>query len=154
MQFIKENIDSNNSKGCWNWKKSVTSAGYGQFTLNKKYWTTHRYVYTKCKGEIPKGFVVRHICHNTKCCNPDHLAVGTNRDNYFDSIEKHRKADEKKRKKWIIKDKEYSTLREAADATGLCQSIILKYVDPETRIFNVEEYVKNVIKSHRWTPKV
>lgn len=154
MQFIKENVDSNNSKGCWNWKKSVTSAGYGQFTLNKKYWTTHRYVYTKCKGEIPKGFVVRHICHNTKCCNPDHLAVGTGRDNYFDSIEKHRKAAEKKRKKWIIKDKEYSTLREAAAATKLCQSIILKYVDPETRIFNVEEYVKNVIKSHRWTPKV
>ena len=154
MQFIKENIDSNNSKGCWNWKKSVTSAGYGQFTLNKKYWTTHRYVYTKCKGEIPKGFVIRHICHNPKCCNPDHLAVGTSRDNYFDSIEKHRKANEKKRKKWIIKDKEYSTLREAAAATKLCQSIILKYVDPETRIFNVEEYVKNVIKSHRWTPKV
>ena len=154
MEFIKENIDSNNSKGCWNWKKSVTSAGYGQFTLNKKYWTTHRYVYTKCKGKIPKGFVVRHMCHNTKCCNPDHLSVGTNRDNYFDSIEKHRKADEKKRKKWIIKDKEYSTLREAAAATKLCQSMILKYVDPETRIFNVEEYVKNVIKSHRWTPKV
>lgn len=99
MQFIKENIDSNNSKGCWNWKKSVTSAGYGQFTLNKKYWTTHRYVYTKCKGEIPKGFVIRHICHNPKCCNPDHLAVGTSRDNYFDSIEKHRKAAEKKAEK-------------------------------------------------------
>ena len=154
MQFIKENIDSNNSKGCWNWKKSVTSAGYGQFTLNKKYWTTHRYVYTKCKGEIPKGFVIRHICHNTKCCNPDHLCVGTNRDNYFDSIEKHRKAAEKKRKKWIIKDKEYNALREAAVATKLSQSIIIKYIDPETRIFNIEEYVKNVIKSHRWKPKV
>lgn len=154
MEFIKENIDSNNSKGCWEGKKSVTSAGYGQFTLNKKYWTTHRYVYTKCKGKIPKGFVVRHMCHNTKCCNPDHLSVGTNRDNYFDSIEKHRKADEKKRKKWIIKGKEYNTLREAAAATKLCQSIIIKYVDPETRIFNIEEYVKNVIKSRRWTPKV
>lgn len=134
--------------------KSFTTPGYGQIWYQGKRYDTHRYSYMCFNGPIPQGYLVRHMCHHPCCCNPEHLAVGTSRDNYFDSIEKHRKAAEKKRKKWIIKDKEYSTLREAAAATKLCQSMILKYVDPETRIFNVEEYVKNVIKSHRWTPKV
>lgn len=50
MERIKANINIDPLTGCWNWQKSVTSAGYGQLTENKKYWTTHRYVYNKTYG--------------------------------------------------------------------------------------------------------
>lgn len=31
MDFIKNNVTIDEVTGCWNWNKSVTSAGYGQF---------------------------------------------------------------------------------------------------------------------------
>lgn len=92
MEFIKRNITVDPETNCWNWNNSTSSAGYGQFTRNRKYWTTHRYVYTMVFGDIPKGLVVRHLCHNTKCCNPEHLSIGTQKDNWYDSEDTHRKA--------------------------------------------------------------
>ena len=29
--------------------------------------------------------IVRHKCHNPKCCNPEHLQIGTHKDNWNDS---------------------------------------------------------------------
>ena len=68
MDFIKNNVTIDDVTGCWNWNKSVTSAGYGQFTRNGEYWTTHKFVATQKFGTIPDKVVVRHICHNTRCC--------------------------------------------------------------------------------------
>lgn len=33
MDFIKNNVTIDEVTGCWNWNKSVTSAGYGQFEI-------------------------------------------------------------------------------------------------------------------------
>jgi hypothetical protein len=38
-------------------------------------------------GAIPEGAVVRHTCHQPTCCRPDHLKLGTQRDNVHDAIE-------------------------------------------------------------------
>jgi hypothetical protein len=46
----------------------------------------HRHVYETVKGPIPKGMVIRHLCHNRACCNPDHLRRGTNKQNNQDTI--------------------------------------------------------------------
>jgi hypothetical protein len=46
----------------------------------------HRHVYKLYNGEIPEGMVVRHLCHNTHCINPRHLAVGDQHDNMMDSV--------------------------------------------------------------------
>ena len=35
--------------------------------------------------EIPNGFIVRHKCDNRKCCNPEHLELGTYSDNSLDT---------------------------------------------------------------------
>jgi hypothetical protein len=35
-------------------------------------------------GEIPKGGMVRHKCHNRACCNPAHLELGEAQDNVQD----------------------------------------------------------------------
>lgn len=153
MERIKANIIIDPLTGCWNWQKSVTSAGYGQLMENKKYWTTHRYVYNKTYGEIPNGLVIRHLCHNTKCCNPEHLAIGTQRDNWYDSEELYRKSHINNSKRYIINNKEYLSCYIVRRELGLSLSTIFKYTDPETRIFDIDAYRNGCIKA-RVVPRV
>ena len=149
MEFIHNNVVIDPVTQCWNWNRSVTSAGYGQFTRNKKYWTTHTFVYTQIYGEIPKGNIIRHICHNRKCCNPNHLTIGTHKDNYNDSKDAHVKADNKRATGCIILENHYRTLREAAKALKISFATLCKYTDKNTRIFDVNAYRAGCIKANR-----
>jgi hypothetical protein len=47
-----------------------------------------RYIYEQNKGDIPEGLVIRHKCDNPSCINPDHLELGTVRQN-FDDRKRH-----------------------------------------------------------------
>ena len=59
-------------------------SGYGQKWHDGKNWLAHRLAWYKVHGDIPKGLVVRHLCHNPACINLDHLALGTHQDNMDD----------------------------------------------------------------------
>ena len=52
--------------------------------------TIPRYIYEECFGEIPQGMVVRHKCDNTNCINPEHMELGTPRQNIQDAIDRGR----------------------------------------------------------------
>lgn len=134
---IVQNVIIDNN-GCWIWQKSCNSAGYGQLTENKKYWLAHRYAYACVNSNLNDNLVIRHICHNTKCCNPDHLVLGTQKDNYHDSIEKHKEADSKKRSIWIINNITYTTIRDASEKTGISQNSLTKYTI--NGVFDINSY--------------
>lgn len=138
--------------GCWEWKNSLNSAGYGQITVNGKYWLSHRYSYTVAHGPIPDSLVIRHKCHNRKCCNPDHLIPGTGSENWWDSEDLHRTRAAERRKTWIIAGKQYDTLEQAAEETGLSVKTIVKYTDDKGK-FDVNKYRKQSMMSGR-QPKV
>jgi hypothetical protein len=70
--------------GCWEWVGGRASGGYGGFCVNGKTQKAHRVSYEAYKGKIPKGMVVRHTCDNPACINPDHLIIGTQKDNVAD----------------------------------------------------------------------
>jgi hypothetical protein len=89
QEELKEYILSNvieNHDGCWLWRLSCFAGGYGQCRHHNKNWHTHRLFYTMFVGSIPEGLLVRHLCGNSLCNNPLHLAVGTAMDNHLDSV--------------------------------------------------------------------
>lgn len=58
--------------------------GYPKHLINGINTCMHRTIYENAHGPIPKGMVVRHKCDNTSCINPDHLEIGTSKDNARD----------------------------------------------------------------------
>ena len=64
--------------------------GHGKIWDNGKYVPAHRVAFEAKHGPIPKGMVVMHLCDNPACCNPDHLTLGTVKENNHDAVLKGR----------------------------------------------------------------
>lgn len=76
---------------CWEWTSRKNAFGYGDFSENaSKKWPAHRLSYTLYKGVIPDGMLVLHDCDNPSCVNPDHLRLGTQKDNMVDMFSRGR----------------------------------------------------------------
>ena len=68
--------------GCWLWQWSLSTAGYGQFSLNSKQFLAHIVEYERKYGPVPEGLELDHVvCSNRQCINPDHVAPRTHAQN-------------------------------------------------------------------------
>lgn len=79
--------------GCWIWTGAATSDGYGVMGVGRNnQQRVHRLSFEHFIGPIPKGMFVCHRCDTPLCFNPDHLFLGSPRDNTRDMIRKGRRA--------------------------------------------------------------
>lgn len=76
--------------GCWEWT-GVTAHGYGYFWTGGTNHRAHRVMWERVFGPIPDGLVVCHRCDNRKCVRPDHLYLGTQKENIGDVIARGRR---------------------------------------------------------------
>jgi hypothetical protein len=78
---------------CWLWvgAKTRRKFGYGAIRgCGDVKLLAHRLSFEKYKGQIPNGMLVLHTCDNPLCVNPEHLFIGTQKDNMRDMRDKKR----------------------------------------------------------------
>ena len=66
--------------GCWEFRGTRDSYGYGRMYSGDKELKAHRVFYEACEGPIPDGMYLQHHipagqCIGQACCNPDHQRV-------------------------------------------------------------------------------
>lgn len=76
---------------CDEWTGSSTPGGYGRIRLGRGFYYAHRVAWFLHSRRDPGALCVCHRCDNPRCCNPDHLFLGTYSDNTLDSIAKGRR---------------------------------------------------------------
>ena len=93
IESIDESKYTVTESGCWEWYR-LGREGYSKemqirIDGNMKHIKPHRASYYKQNGEYPE--LIRHMCDNRLCINPDHLQKGNHRQNRLDESRQFRK---------------------------------------------------------------
>ena len=80
----------NKDGDCWLWAGALQPTGYGKVYFEGVMHGAHRIAWRITHGPIPDGLCVCHRCDNPTCVNPEHLFLGTQRQNMSDMVRKGR----------------------------------------------------------------
>lgn len=136
------------SDGCWLWQASKNNKGYGQILVEKTpkhiVKLAHRVSWEIHNGPIPDGLGVLHACDTPLCVNPQHLFLGTQKQNMVDCAEKGRSNAGSKSP--MAKLDEETVLRLRADAVNDSDFCALAEKYGISR-----QMVKNIVLRRNWT---
>ncbi len=100
---------------CWEWLGYVGTNGYGSVTVNKRVWTTHRYVWLIVHHQEPTKCIL-HSCDNKICVNPSHLREGGHKENALDAVERGQKPVGEQHWKAKLSSDQVQKIRQAGNA--------------------------------------
>jgi len=80
--------------GCWEWQGYRDRNGYGRLSFQAYPELAHRMAYYLAYGPF-EGHVL-HACDNPPCVRPDHLHLGTPKDNALEASSRSRYANQRK----------------------------------------------------------
>jgi HNH endonuclease len=89
---------------CWLWTGGQYGDGYASSKLyggirpykkSQKKYRVHRIVYQMFCGELKPDEILLHQCDTASCCNPNHLKIGTHRENSLDYYRRQKPHQEK-----------------------------------------------------------
>ena len=126
---------------CWEWNGAKNLQGYGRIQTGSRTDGSrfsdgsHRVSWRLHFGEIPKGLDVLHRCDNTGCVNPNHLFLGTARDNIIDCSLKNRL-----RKK--IDDDQVIQIRRSIARGEKCVNLAKKFNVSASLIYQIKQNKK------------
>lgn len=124
--------------GCWPWRGSVGSAGYGSFRIDDNVLQAHRVANAIFLGPFSSDLHILHSCDNPLCCNPDHHIRGSHALNMHDMARKLRNRTPRPgngRQK--IADTEYSLIAEYYKADVAISAIARLYDVTPTAIRHI-----------------
>jgi hypothetical protein len=81
-----DKVEVGDADECWPWTGALDRHGYGQFKTapGTPPVRAHRLAYVLTGSDPAAAPVLRHTCNRRNCCNPSHLAPGTQADNHGD----------------------------------------------------------------------
>lgn len=109
--------------GCWEWTAACFHNGYGKFRDGTKIRSAHRVAYEIYCGSIGSSTVC-HRCDNPLCVNPNHLFLGTQKDNVSDMISKGRQAVGERFSSHKLTPSGVREIRERYNAGGVTQQAL------------------------------
>src|SRR6185369_9847989 len=94
--------------GCHIWQGAIQGNGYGRLAFRGQNTVAHRLAWIARHGAIPKDKEVCHRCDERRCCNTDHMFLGSHSENMADLKAKNRQ-------RWRIAMKRLPTDSSASD---------------------------------------
>jgi hypothetical protein len=122
---------------CWEWTGATKPQGYGVMGVGKRgtgVIRVTRFSYELHFGPFDKELFVLHKCDNPRCVRPDHLFLGTARDNIRDAMAKGRWKPPRGRRK--LSDDQVREIRREF-RPGMAKSMAQNYGVTERTIHNV-----------------
>jgi hypothetical protein len=114
--------------GCWEWRGRRNRDGYGMICRLGRQDLVHRVFYRERVGSIPEGLYVCHRCDNPPCVNPEHLFLGTHRDNMNDMEAKGRRSRGERHWRSEVTEGDVRDIRRAyADGGHTTRSLAARY---------------------------
>lgn len=127
---IMSRVEPDLNSGCWLWSGALSRGGYGHIVINRVSLLAHRVSAEIASGESLRGAHILHRCDTPSCVNPDHLSVGTRKENMQDAARKGRIRGRGGYSR--VSPRKAYLMAQSADRIGVRATSRLFHVDPAT----------------------